>query len=137
MALRRPLVNSSLTWQTQAAPSLRNLGPRIRQFHPSPFPRRAPVPNPPPRPTTSTLGTTNGVSGSSTLGSGAGNGGRPNGSGSGGKRPSPHAMWYREIVPGEFESQSEFSLPSTTLLPFSRESIFRYILRGESGQMDL
>jgi hypothetical protein len=82
---------------------------RIRNLHQSPITRRAPVPNPP-RPNTTTNGATigstvvngsrNGAGGSSGAGAGAG----------GKKKASPHALWYREIVPGKFTFLESFFL---------------------------
>lgn len=80
---------------------------RLRNLHNSPVSRRAPVPNqttPRPSGTLSSSATTNGTS---TIGGSAANGGRANGSGAGAggkKKPSAHALWYREIVPGELSS---------------------------------
>lgn len=104
-SLRPILVGSP--WQAKLMTTMRPAPPPsgfqpIRAFHPSPFPRRAPVPNATARPT-GTLGTSSSTStAGSTLGAGSTSGTR-NGTGStaGAKRPNPHKMWYREIVPGE------------------------------------
>jgi hypothetical protein len=90
------------------SPQISSLRLRLRNLHNSPISRRAPVPNQPtPRPSGSTLSSSTTVNGTSTISGSAGNGGRAGGSGAGAggkKKPSAHALWYREIVPGELIS---------------------------------